>query len=120
MAQPLHLTPIGTRREKVVIEERVESTSGFPVDTWEPLMTMWMEKVDLIGAESFRADQMTARYDCRFKAKYAHALDPEIIDVPARHRLKHRGQVYDITSAAIVGHFEGIEYFAIASTETEA
>ena len=119
MAQPLHLTPTGTRREKVFIEARVQSTSGFPVDTWEPLLTMWMEKVDLIGTEAFRADQMTARYDVRFKTQYAHALDPEVIDVPATHRLRHRGQVYDITSAAIVGNNEGIEYFAIASTQPE-
>lgn len=120
MAQPLHFTHTGTRREKVTVEARVEpSGGGFPVETWEPLLTLWMQKIDLIGAETYRADQMTARYDVRFKTPYTQMLDPELIDVPATHRLRHRGQLYDITTAAIVGNHEGIEYYAIASTQAE-
>jgi hypothetical protein len=74
--------------------------------------------VDLLGNEAWRADQMTARYTVRFIAPYAPSLDPELIDVPATHRLKHRGRVYDITSASIVGQFEGIEYDAITHSGT--
>jgi len=119
MAQPIHVTPVGTRRAKVLVEHRVQSSSGFPVDTWEPLATLWMQKVDLLGTEAYRANQTAARYDVRFIGPYAPTLDPETVDVAATHRLRHRGQLYDVTSAAIVGHYEGIEYFAMTSTETE-
>jgi|SRR5262245_4171782 len=120
MAQRLHVTPTGTRRQKVVVEQRTSSGGGgFPVDVWVPLMTMWSEKVDLLGQEAWRADQMTARYDTRFIVPYAPALDPEIVDVPATHRLQYRGQTYDITTAQIVGNFEGIEYHAVTSTQSE-
>jgi len=119
MAQRLHITPIGNRDESVLVEQLVDGNGGgFPDPTWEPLATVEMEKVDLIGNEAFRADQMTARYTVRFIGPYAPSLDPEAIDVPAKHRLRHRGRVYDITSAQIVGQFEGIEYDTITHTGT--
>jgi len=119
MAELLHVTPVGTRSAKVTLEHRVQTTSGFPVETWETFATLWMQKVDLLGTEAYRANQTAARYDVRFIGPYAPTLDPETVDVAATHRLRHRGQVYDITSAAIVGHYEGIEYFAMTSTQTE-
>lgn len=119
MAKLVHVSPAGARRAKVAVEQRVQSTSGFPVDTWEPLASLWMQKVDLLGNEAFRAEQMAARYDVRFIGPYAPALDPEVVDVPATQRLRYRGQVYDITSAAIMSHFEGIEYFAMTATATD-
>jgi SPP1 family predicted phage head-tail adaptor len=120
MAQRAHVTPTGMQRQKVVVEQRVDSGGGgFPVDMWVPLLTLWMEKVDLLGTEAWRADQLQARYTVRFIAQYAPALDPEIVDVPATHRLQFRGQTYDITNAQIVGNFEGIEYHATTSTQSE-
>lgn len=119
MAQRNHVTPTGRRNEGVIVEQLVvPSGGGFPDPEWEPLATVEMEKVDLMGNEAFRADQMTARFTVRFIGPYAPSLDPELVDVPAKHRLKHRGRVYDITSAQIVGHFEGIEYDAITHTGT--
>jgi|SRR5688572_5586403 len=117
MAQLVSLTPIGTRRAKVTVEHRVENGGGgFPIETWQPLATLWMQKVDLIGNEAFRADQMSARYDVRFIGPYARTLDPEVVDVPATHRLQYRGRVYDIVTAQLVGHFEGVEYRAVSHT----
>jgi SPP1 family predicted phage head-tail adaptor len=118
MAQRTHLSPAGDRREAVTVEVReVSSGGGFPVETWTPLLTVGMEKVDLIGNEAFRADQMSARYDARFLSPYTPALDPEVVDVPATQRLVHRGRQYDIVTAAILGRFEGIEYHAMVSTK---
>ena len=120
MSQLIHVPPAGARRAQVTVEQRMESTDGgFPIDVWVPLLTLWMQKIDLLGREAFQADQMTARYDVRFLGPYARALDPEVVDVPASHRLRYRGQVYDITGAAVVGNFEGVQYFAIASTQPE-
>jgi Phage head-tail joining protein len=113
MALQVPLTPIGTRDAKVIVEHVVDSSSGgFPDPTWEPLLTVWMQKVDLLGMEAWRADQMSARYEVRFIGPYHVSLDPETVDVPARQRLMYRGRAYDITTAAVVGHFEGIEYHA--------
>jgi head-tail adaptor len=117
MAQLTHVAPAGTRTARVTVEHLVEDTSsGFPDPTWEALVTVFMQKIDLIGHEAFRADQMTARYDVRFIAPYTPALDPELVDVPATHRLSHRGHIYDIVTAAIVGSFEGVEYHALTHT----
>lgn len=113
MALQVPLTPVGTRRAKVLVEHLVAgSGGGFPDPTWAPLLTVWMQKVDLLGMEAWRADQMSARYDVRFIGPYAAVLDPETVDVPATHRLQYRGRWYDITTAAVVGQFEGIEYHA--------
>jgi SPP1 family predicted phage head-tail adaptor len=113
MAQLTRTAPDGTRTAEVRLEQRVEAASGFPIETWAPLRTLWMQKVDLIGSEALRADQLSARYDVRFIGPYAPELDPELVDVPATQRLLHRGRVYDIVSAAVVGHFAGIEYHAL-------
>ena len=120
MAQLIHVPPAGARRAKVTVEERMQSTDGgFPIDVWVPLMTLWMQKIDLLGREAFQAEQMTARYDVRFLGPYARALDPEVVDVPATQRLRYRGQNYDITGAAVVGNFEGVQYFAMTSTQSD-
>jgi SPP1 family predicted phage head-tail adaptor len=117
MALAIPPPPIGTRTAEVLVEHRVDSGGGgFPVDTWEPLRTLWMRKIDLIGNEAFRADQVSARYDVRFIGPYAPELDPELVDVPATHRLTYRGRIYDVVNAVVVGHFEGIEYRAITHT----
>ena len=119
MSQLIHVPPAGARRAQVTVEQRVQSDSGFPIETWEPVATVWMQKVDLLGREAFQADQMTARYDVRFLGPYARTLDPEIVDVPGMQRLRYRGQSYDITAAALMGNFEGIHYFAMTATRTD-
>jgi hypothetical protein len=116
MAQPIHVSAAGARAALVTVEARGTSSPGFPVETWVPLVTTWMQKVDVIGTEALRADQVSARYEVRFIAPYAPALDPERVDVPATHRLVHRGRQYDIVGAAIVGTFEGIDYKAMTHT----
>lgn len=116
MAQPIHVSPAGTRRTLVTVEARVDATSGFPVETWQPLVTTWMQKIDVIGTEALRADQMSARYEVRFIAPYSPALDPELVDVPATQRLVSRGRQYDIVGAAVVGIFEGIDYKVLTHT----
>jgi hypothetical protein len=63
---------------------------------------------------------MSARYDVRFIAPYGPQLDPELVDVPATHRLRYLGKTYDITHAAIIGRYEGITYAAIAPSAPES
>jgi Phage head-tail joining protein len=119
MALAIPAPPIGTRTALVTVEARVPPPPGFPDETWAPLMTRWMQKVDLLGTEQWRADQLSARYDVRFVAPYEPALDPEVIDVPAEHRLVYRGRQYDIVSAAVIGRFEAVDYRAITHSDPD-
>ena len=116
MALAIPAPPVGARIALVTVEALVPPDSGFPIETWAPLVTLWMQKIDLLGSEAFRADQMTARYDVRFVAPYEPALDPEVVDVPATHRLVYRGRTYDIVTAAIIGRFEAVDYPSITHT----
>lgn len=107
----------GERQALVTVEARVEPTGGgFPVETWAPLVKTFMQRVNMTGNETYRADQLTARYEVAFIGPYAPALDPELVDVPADHRLNARGRIYDIVSAETVGTFQQIEYHVIAHT----
>jgi len=118
MALLTHVSAAGARYALVTIEALIPpSGGGFPVETWAPLVTTFMQRVDLMGAEAYRADQLSARYDVRWVGPYLPALDPELVDVPATHRLRHRDKVYDVIGAVTVGNYEGIEYRAIAHSE---
>jgi len=107
----------GRRNSLVTVEEKsTPSGGGFPVETWIPILTTYMQRIELAGAEGFRADQLTARYDLEFEGPYAPDLDPQTVDVPATQRLTDRGRVYNIVSARVIGLFDAIRYGVIAHT----
>ncbi len=114
----------GCRDRLVTIQQRsaadAVATSGFPVDSWTTLATVFMEKMDVSGSEAFRAEQLAARYDTRWKMPYRADMDPDLVDVPKLRRLVFQTRTFDIVSASHLGRKRGIELSTLASTRVPA
>jgi SPP1 family predicted phage head-tail adaptor len=106
----------GLRDRPVTIEQLTATTgpSGFPVEAWTPLATLYAFRRDVRGRERFAADQQTAPYDTVWEVNYTAPLDPELVDVPTTRRLVAEGRVYEIVAAALIGRRLGIELSTLA------
>lgn len=104
------MVAVGQRDRLVTIQRRVEATSdsGFPIDTWPSLATVFMEKRDASIRERFIAEQLSAPGDHHWTLPYRHDMDPELVDVPKDRRLSFKSRIYDITGAKHLGLNEGI------------
>jgi hypothetical protein len=113
---------IGARYRQVTIEAMTESTgsSGRPVETWAPLMTAMMDRLDLTGTERFADANTTTRVETRWTAPYNPQYDPELMNVPKYRRLSFMGQTYDIVRALPIGRQSQIAIETIASAGTSA
>lgn len=112
---------VGTLDREVTIQHLVtpEADSGYPTETWEDLVDVWMAKVDARGAERFRASQLSAPYDTRWRMHWIDEMDPDVVDVPKRRRLVYRGRIFDITAAMEMGWQDGIELYTLAKPSDE-
>lgn len=114
----------GCRDRQVTIQQRpvadATATSGFPKDDWTTLATAFMEKIDVSGSEAFRAQQLAAKYDTRWKMPYRADMDPDLLDVPKLRRLLFQGRTFDIVAATQIGRKRGIELTTLASTRVDA
>lgn len=109
----------GDLDREVVIQQLTESSgsSGFPVESWSTLDTVWMERMAITGSERFRAAQLSAPIEARWQLHYRADMDPDLVDVPKFRRLLYLGRAYDITSAEEIGRQEGIELHTLASSD---
>ena len=101
----------GARDQRVELQALTDSVvpSGFPVETWELLTTVWAARVESRGQERFAADQLSAPVTVRWHIPYSADMDPALIEVSKRRRLVHNDRAYDITTAAQIGRRQGIE-----------
>lgn len=107
----------GKRDRLVTIQEMtssIDADSGEPVEAWDTLATVFMEKVEMRGNERFQSQQMTAPYDTRWRLPYRTDMDPETLDVPKDRRLVYKNRVYDIISAQMIGRRDGIELMTLS------
>ena len=110
----------GHRDRIITIESRPAADTvddeGAPIDgPWTTLSNrIPAARTDVIAREQFRADQLSAMQTTRWEMGYRIDMDPEQLDVPKLRRVVHRGRVYDITSASIIGRLEGIELMTLA------
>ena len=106
----------GARNRLVTIQQMTVSKgdSGRPVETWSTLTTAWMERIDLGGNERFRADQLSAKYDSRWRMPYQSDMDPDVVNVPKKRRLLYKERVYDIVTALPIGLNDTIELMTIS------
>lgn len=95
-------------------------TSGFPVETWADLCTVWMQRMETRGSERFRAAQLSAPIETRWQMHYTAEMDPDLVDVPKKRRLVYSGRVYDITSATALDRQVGIELMTLAGSAVDA
>ena len=108
----------GDQDRRVLIEQltETEGTSGFPVETWTPLVTVSMKRKDRRSGEAFRSGQLSASFDTEWTTPFRDDLDPARINVPKTRRLVDRGRVHDITAAIEIGRREGLTLLTLAST----
>lgn len=112
----------GERDTYVTIQRLTDSegTSGFPVETWTSLASVWMRKMDASGSERFRASQLAASVDTQWEMGYRADMDPDLVDVPKHRRLVYQGRIYDITFASQIGRREGVELITVAGARVDA
>lgn len=113
---------VGTMDREVTIQALTDGvgSSGFPVETWVDLCTVWMARLEVRGSERFRAAQLSAPIETRWHMHYLSDMDPNAIDVPKKRRLVYLGRPFDITSASEIGRQVGIELLTLARSEVEA
>lgn len=101
----------GERTRVVQIEQLTDTkgTSGYPVERWDPLTTLYAGRFEDRGTERFRTDQTSSTTLTRWEVGYRSDLDPELVDVPKTRRLVHQGRVFDIVAASVIGQREGVE-----------
>lgn len=92
------------------------TTSGMPSETWTCISSAWMSRTDLSGQERFSSDQELASAQTRWTMLYDPCLDPELIDVAHKRRLKYRERYYDILSAEPIGWRQQIDLITLART----
>jgi len=107
----------GLRNRLVTIQQLTESKgpSGFPVESWVALTTVYASKNDETGQERFTTSQLSSPFDTTWQVPYLSTLDPELLNVPKKRRLIYQGRVHDIVSASPVGDLHrGIELRTLA------
>jgi SPP1 family predicted phage head-tail adaptor len=107
----------GQRDKLVTIQQLTESrgASGFPVESWSSLVTVFMAREDAGGRERFNADQRQAVADTHWTLLFREDMDPEAVDVPKHRRLLYRGRPYNIIAARPIGRRDSIELVTEAS-----
>lgn len=107
----------GERDRAVTIEqlnEGIATTSRMPTEGWTTLVTpVWMRRLDLRQNERFNGEQQSAPAETQWEMGYRADMDPELVDVVKRRRLRYQGQIYEITSGSHIGRREGIELLTL-------
>lgn len=109
---------LGELNQPVEIQQLTESvgTSGLPMESWSTLYPLaWMAKSSISGRERFAANQLSSPAVQQWQMRYVADMDPDLINVPKRRRLKYMGTFYDIVSADHIGRQEGIELTTLVS-----
>lgn len=106
----------GLRDRVVTIEGLTPSTggSGFPVESWSTIETLYAFRRDVSARERFAADVATAPAETVWDVNYTASLDPELVDVPKTRRIVAEGRVYDIVGAALIGRRQGVELATVS------
>lgn len=110
----------GLRDKRVQIEQGTPGvgSSGRPIVTWTSLGSpVFMSQVDTLGDERFAASQETAWGQAQWVMAYQANMDPELVDVPGRRRLRYQGRTYDIQAASLLERRKGIVLITLAKVD---
>ncbi len=113
---------VGELDREGTLQQLVESrgASGFPVETWATLDTVYAARRDMGGAERFRANQLSASSVTVWTIQYRADMDPELLDVAKQRRWVYLGRVFDITAPRQIGRQEGIEFTTLGNPAVTA
>jgi SPP1 family predicted phage head-tail adaptor len=108
----------GEMDREIVLEQAATAPgpSGFPVDTWSTLDTVWASKEDRDGRDRYAAAERSDPFDSVFQMYYRDDMDPEAVDLPKTRRVTFQGRTYAIVSGRILGYQEGLELLTLAGS----
>ena len=92
------------RRITLMRRTLTQNAQGEQVPTWAAYDTVWAQKLDGAGRESFVAQTVYADADFRFRIRYRS-------DVLQTDRAVFEGISYDILTTSEIGRREGLELF---------
>lgn len=103
----LNRIPIGSMDRRIQILSRSTSKNAFNEDvaTFAVIATVWGQKVELAGAESLAAQQVSSQKTTKFRIYYRS-------DVLATSRLVVDGLTHEITYIAELGRRDFLEITA--------
>lgn len=108
----------GQRDHLVLIQQKpaLPTGGGFPVENWTTLASEYMSRLDLRADERLAGARESAFSETQWHMAYRADMDPEMVDVPNTRQLVDRGRVYNIQTASIIGHRQGIELITLAAS----
>jgi head-tail adaptor len=111
----------GKRDRRILLQQltATQGGSGFPVETWTDLATVWANKFEpppFFHYERFEsnADQELASYETIWTIPYMPSMDPELVEVPKRRRIIVKNRVHDIVAAQETGRRREIQLSTLA------
>lgn len=109
------MTQAGRLDRRVALQRATttqNATTGEQVRIWADEATVWAQVEPLAGSELFRAQQLEAKADTRFRIRYRTGITPA-----ETLRIAYGGRYYDLRSVVELGRREGLEILAEARTE---
>lgn len=96
----------GRLDRRVTIEQPAEARtgSGDVTVTWSTLATVWAEKRDVRGNETFLANQRLAEVETVFRIRHRAGLSPKM-------RVTLAAEAYDILAIVEIGRKRGLDLF---------
>ncbi len=84
----------GDMNRRATLQRATVSRNSFnePIETWETLASVWVQKSDVSAGEAFRAQEVGAQLDVRFRIRY----DSSWADLSASDRLTYAGKTFNI------------------------
>lgn len=82
---------IGSMRHRIEIQiySNSENEVGENIKSWVKYKTLWAEKTQLRGSNTYEGDKEGIEYTYRFKVRYRNDLNESM-------RIVHNGTIYDI------------------------
>lgn len=114
----------GKRDVLMTIQSSPAPTGGsFPSEAWTDVEDVWMSRVEQMADERFAVAQESAFTQTVWTAPYVRSLDPDLVDVTARRRLKLETRdgsevyerIYNIRAATVRGRKDAIELLTLAA-----
>lgn len=119
----------GTLVHQVTIQQLTETdavdSSGAPAETpWTTLCVAPMGRLLSMrterGAETVKANELSAVVATRWTMRYLPTMDPDLVDVQKLRRLLYQGRVYDIVAIEPMDRRVGFVIRTIASSKVAA
>lgn len=111
----------GKRDRLVTIQQLTDSvdvSSGEPIEGWTTLVAnMPVSKADMSGAEAFKSDQQSAKFDSEWEMNWRDDMNPDLLDIPKVRRLLFGTRVHDIVACVEVGRRAGLVLQTLAGSK---